>query len=113
MSQYNFQLPNGRTVMYGLDLPTGGFFFTEFFAENEIIENYEEVAQKESGLTLTELVSKILRDYHYAADSASLIKDVDAAELPTPLQFQINRMFGKDLESMLIRVEKDLKGWIK
>jgi hypothetical protein len=105
MSQYYFYTNAGRKLLCGLDKPTGGYFFTEFWKDEEIVD--DEVKNSEDGLTLTEL-KKSLKEYEINIDPANLIVDWDLSENPSPMQYQINSMFGKDLDKMLSRVASDL-----
>jgi hypothetical protein len=105
MSQYYFYTNEGRKLLCGLDKPTGGFFFTEFWKDEEIVD--DEVKNSLDGLTLTELI-KSLKNYGLKIDPANLIVDWDISEDPSPLQYQVNKMFGKDLGMKLERTECDL-----
>ena len=92
--------------MYGLDLPTGGYFFTEFWKDEEIVGE-EEVKSNMESLTLTELQIRMKDQYGFDIPIDDLVQDWYYAEQPTPMQFQVNRMFGKDLQQMLNRAYND------
>ena len=106
MSQYYFYTSEGRKLLCGLDKPTGGFFFTEFWKDEEIVD--DEVKNSKDGLTLTEL-QKSLKQYGLNLDPANLVLDWDISEDPSPMQYQVNKMFGKDLGKMLAEVKLDLR----
>jgi hypothetical protein len=106
MSQYYFYTNEGRKLLCGLDKPTGGYFFTEFWKDEEIVD--DEVKSSKDGLTLTELKNS-LKEYSLNIDVANLVVDWDISENPSPMQYQVNSMFGKDLDAMLNKVADDLR----
>ena len=106
MSQHYFTTNDGRKVLYGLDKPTGGFFFTEFWKDEEIAD--DEVKNSKDALTLTELVDFCNKEYNNLIDIESLTGEWSSDEDPSPMQYQVNKMFGKDLKAMLNRVVVDL-----
>ena len=107
MSQHWFTTVEGRKVLYGLDLPTGGYFYTEFYKDEEIVD--DEVKNSEDGITLTHLSSEMKRQYAFSVDTDMLVKEWDNALEPTPLQYNVCRMFGKDLAKMLGETRLDLR----
>ncbi len=110
MSQHHSTTNEGRALLYGLDKPTGGYFFTEFWKDEEIVDN-EEVKNSKDALTLTELVTIFIVEYKYELSNLEVSKlsvEWDKKQDPAPLQYQINKMFGKDLMVMLQRVDFDI-----
>ena len=109
MSQHYTKTESGREVLYGLDEPTGGFFFTEFFLDEEIdIENDYDVASSKDGLTLTELV-KELNNLNVEYFVELLLNDYKHFQNPSPLQIHVGKMFGRDVLAMLERVHQDMQ----
>lgn len=114
MSAYTFTNKEGREVRYGLDKPTGGYFYNEFYTDEEIESSdfNDEVKSFSEALTFTELEKVLTTQYgFYMSDSITLklVTDWIHEPWPTPLQYNINNMFGKNLETMLLRVQEDLK----
>ena len=107
MSQHSFTTNEGRKVLYGLDKPTGGYFFTEFYKDNEI-EDDNEVKNSKDGLTLTELSVIFAEQYNALLNMKFLALDWDKDQDPAPMQYQVNKMFSKDLTAMLQRVNADI-----
>lgn len=65
MSQYWFTNTSNRSVLYGLDKPTGGFFYTEFYREDEIVNEDQDVVIGRSGLTISEIISELKENQGY------------------------------------------------
>src|ERR1035437_2804949 len=109
MSQHYFTTSEDRKVLYGLDKATGGYFFTEFLKDEEIID--DEVKESQDGLVLSELkrifVEKY-KKYFTGFEIKILLDEWETSDNPTPMQFQVNKMFGKDLIAMLWNVQEDL-----
>jgi hypothetical protein len=107
-----------REVMYGLDKPSGGFYVTEFLRDDEVEKTPEQIENKEivdyeerfseQGLTLTELDKILFREYSLSLDLMGMVREWTNAADPTPLQYNVNKMFGKDLTEMLSKVQMDL-----
>lgn len=110
MSQSRFQNEKNRTVMFGSDKPTGGFFFTEFLRDDEI-QGDDEVAHMEDGLTLSQLKKKLKEMYEFDVDTNAMIVYYAREPHPTPLQKNVAKMFGNDLDAMLRVVDEDIKHW--
>jgi hypothetical protein len=108
MSQHHFTTNEGRDVLYGLDKPTGGYFFTEFYKDDEIDDGGEEVKNDGDALTLTELKNILKNDYQFDINPDEMVADWDRDLSPTPLQYKVNKMFDKDLEFSLNMVALDL-----
>lgn len=106
MSQYRADLPNGNQVRYGLDLPTGGYFFLEL-REPENTEEDELVVQKD-GLLLSQLAGEIKDRYPFDLDIEQLKRDWQESEWPTSLQVSIRQMFGEDLSQPLRELEQEM-----
>ena len=109
MSQHFFQTKEGRQVLYGLDKPTGGFFYTEFLKDDEIVD--DDVKESQDGLLLSKLKKIFVEKYNKyftGLEIRMLLEDWRNSENPSPLQFQINKNFGKDLNNMLWNVQEDL-----
>ena len=114
MSQYFFTNNNNRKVLYGLDMPTGGYFYTEFYNDEENLENDDEVVMSHDGLTLTELWKEVLSEYSIELSNETIKKlllDVHLEPHPTQLQYTISSMFGKDLGKMLNRMFEDFSNY--
>ena len=112
MSIYKFYNEVGRLVHFGLDKPTGGYFFNEFLNDSEIKGENEELASSGQALTLTELEKELAGRFSYVVHSDilyDLVNDFVHAQNPTPLQMNVGRMFGHDLEEELNRVLLDLR----
>ncbi len=114
MSSYKFINPEGREVRYGLDKPTGGYFYNEFYSDQEIEydELLPECKQFSEGLTLTELEKTLFSQFEFVLTDGILERlclDWIDAPWPTPLQVNINSMFGQPLEEKLLRVQRDLQ----
>lgn len=113
MSSYLFINKQGREVRYGLDKPTGGYFYNEFYTdkEHEQDELLPECKQFSESLTLTELEKALLSQYEFVFSDEILEKlcmDWIHDPVPTKFQHEINKMFGKDLDKMLIRSWQDI-----
>jgi hypothetical protein len=110
MSQHWFTTKENRKVLYGLDKPTGGYFFTEFWNDEEIV-NDDDVKESESALLLSKLKKIFVEKYNKyltGFEIQMLMNEWKTSENPTPMQFQVNKMFGKDLNNMLWNVQEDL-----
>lgn len=106
----------GREVMYGADKPTGGFFVTEFYSDLELTANNpdNDVVFTRSELTLTNLniiLNKTQRIVLSKDKIDELIRDWRNAPEPTPLQFNVARMFHSDIAQLIQTVNEDLKLW--
>jgi len=104
MSQYRFINNDGNLVLYGLDKPTGGYFFSE-------LNNDDELVAQRSALTLRQLIFFLSSDYYYILENFEIDKleeDFENNSEPTELQRQINKMFGEMLDDNLEKVKKDL-----
>lgn len=114
MSSYNFKNKEGREVRYGLDKPTGGYFYNEFYTDQEL--EYDEllpdVKQFSECLTFTELEKTLTSQYEFFMsnkEANKLFSDWNDDPWPTPLQYNVNKMFGKNLQENLLRVQEDLQ----
>jgi hypothetical protein len=113
MSQYKSQLKNKRQVIYGLDMPTGGYFVTVFYRKDEIKDEDHDTAFSRDALTLTEL-NKWLKDFEVPHDLCILATDYFMSEPPTPLQLNVSSMFGKDIHELLMTCKNDLEeNWVE
>lgn len=106
MSQYIRQLANGRDVRYGFDAPTGGYFLTVFYREDEIVDD-ESVSFVIDGITLTEEV-RWLEDFGIDFDLTVLAKDGFNYDPPTRLQVEVCKAAGWDIVELLYLVKEDL-----
>jgi hypothetical protein len=93
---------NAKTLMYGFDAPTGGFFW------NLINNSNEELSGAEDGLTLTQLKDSMMGNFSIEISSNEMIEDFTKAEPPSVLQINVGKMFGKDIISMLNKVGEDI-----
>ena len=114
MSSYQFTNKEGREVRYGLDKPTGGYFYNEFYTDAEVDESgfNDEVKSFSEALTFTELEKILESQYGFfmsARETTKLVSDWTNDTWPTPMQYNINNMFGKNLNTMLLRVQHDLE----
>ena len=105
MSQYGFTNRASNEVMYGLDKPTGGYFYQELDDKGELLAY-------ESGLSLTELLDYLDANYDGAIPLAGLIKDFLEEDDPTPLQINVGKMFGTDIMHRLEHVKEDVNAQI-
>lgn len=115
MSQHYFTNERNRKVLYGSDKPTGGFFFTEFYNDDEIGESDSDVVVMESALTIREIIKNLSDNQGYILSGQEiyeLVEDWMRDPEPTPLQYNISLMFQKDLPQMLQRSENDLYGFV-
>jgi len=105
MSQYGFTNRASNEVMYGLDKPTGGYFWQELDEKGELICHSQ-------GLSLTDLLDYLDTNYDGLIPLAGLIKDfLDEAD-PTPLQINVGKMFGTDIMRKLEHVKEDVNNQI-
>jgi hypothetical protein len=118
MSQYKFINADNHEVMYGLDRPTGGYFFTEFFTDEEMNakpKGSDNVCLAKDALTLTELIIYLDFVYQHEVDEKhgrQLLLDYRNSLDPSPLQVNTQKMFGVDLEVCLKRVKEDIRDYI-
>lgn len=111
MTQNKHILDNGRLVLYGFDAPTGGFFWTEFHTDDEYEASGEEVCRMSDGLTLTELLRDLEREFFSTSLElkAKLVHQyTEDGTYPTPLQIKVGGMFGRDIIAMLEVVDADI-----
>lgn len=117
MIQRWFVNGNGRQVLYGADKPTGGFFFTEFYNDEELVSNYNnDVATTESSMPLTVFISRLYSSQKKTLtyeEICELINDWVNETNPTKLQYNISSLFGVNLQEMLAKTEKDLEVFIR
>jgi len=113
MSRYNKDLASGRLLSYGLDKPTGGYFFQEFLTDEEFEETGgdSDIVTERDGLSLTSLITDLMNGYAYVPPIDMLVSDFFSEENPTPLQFHVGQMFDKDIKSMLLEVMNDVVSW--
>lgn len=105
MSQYRLFTESGRLVLHGCDKPTGGFFYTVFYRDDELTsERMDDVVTQEDGMTLHELVSAMKNHYNLSVNEEKLRQDWINAPEPTVFQQVTAQMFNKDLPSMIARV---------
>jgi hypothetical protein len=102
MSRIRHLLDNGNVFVYGLDKPTGGFFWQELDAREE-----DELAAND-GLTLSQLQNVLDRKFIVSYNLAVLVQDFYRAEKPSHLQVNVGKMFGKDIHGMLQEAERDI-----
>lgn len=113
MSQHKLILNNGRLLLYGADKPTGGFFLSEFYTEEEQknLGLSQQLASNLSALTLTELAEKMKEFYDVDLDNASILSLRDEwMSSPNPTRFQhgVSEMFGVNLKKLLERTNNEL-----
>lgn len=110
MSQNKHFCENNREVLYGFDAPTGGFFWTEFYTEDEYKLTGQEAMRAVNGLTLTELLRDLEREFFTPSLNMKkkLIHQYTQAPRPTPLQIKIGKMFGKNIITLLKAVDADM-----
>jgi hypothetical protein len=104
MSQYTTKLDDGSEILYGLDKPTGGYFWVEF----QYSDGEEEPVGEGRALTLSGLLS-CLELYGIKPDIKKLINDFEKEEEPTSLQIRVSKLFGEPNPiEKLHRVLRDL-----
>jgi hypothetical protein len=116
MSQYKFINKDGREVIYGLDKPTGGYFWSEFYTDEEL-ENLkpeeDELFDSSTALTLSELVNYLVLVNAPGVSFEKLFGDFFTASEPTQLQYNTAKMFGQNLNKDLDRVARDIDEYRK
>jgi len=90
MTQYRFVTPQATEVLYGLDKPTGGYFYTEFDQDEEPIRMHEGMGLKQFIHTMDKLF-----EFHPVWLQGRMVDDFLTSEYPTPLQENVYSMFGK------------------
>jgi len=105
MSQNWIQSPTGNKVLYGIDLPTGGCFWTEFLKDSD----EDEVVCQRDGITLTQLVNDLLHNFDFNLNPVIILMQLEREPMPTQLQYRIAAMFGKNLSDMLRAFSEDLQ----
>lgn len=111
MSIYYFKNQYNREVQYGLDLPTGGYYYNEFCREDESKD--EALFSYSDGMTFTELERVLYSRFKFTFKDKSdifynLVSEFATSPKPTRLQYNVSTMFGKNLGEMLLRVYNDL-----
>ena len=115
MSQHWFTNVNNRQVLYGSDKPTGGFFYTEFYRDDEIGNEDHDVVIAKSALTINEIIFELKENQGYdlsGEEINSILNDWSSESAPTPFQHNISKMFGFDLSEQLSRTESSILGYI-
>ncbi len=106
MSTYYFKNKNNREVQYGLDKPTGGYYCQEYAdGERDDLVTYWE------GLTFTELEVVLKYNFEFVLSReifSELVYGFISESNPTPLQYNMASMFGKNLSELLMRTRNDL-----
>lgn len=111
MSQHWFTNANNRRVLYGSDKPTGGFFYTEFYRDDEIGDDDHDVVITKSALTIHEIILELKENQGYVLSDDeinSILKNWIDEPIPTPLQHSIGKMFGHNLSEQLERTESSI-----
>lgn len=104
MTQYRFVTPQETEVLYGLDKPTGGYFYTELDKDEEPIRMHDGMGLKEFESTMLELF-----DFHPTWFRGRMVDDFLISENPTLLQANIYSMFGKgNLFAKLNELESEI-----
>jgi hypothetical protein len=93
---------NINKIVFGLDKPTGGYFWQEFTLDDE------EVVAEKDGLSLTALLADLKNNFSIEPNTQMLIDDFLSDRYPTILQMHIGEMFNKDIAGMLEEVENDV-----
>lgn len=111
MSSHLFTNSVNREVRWGLDLPTGGFFYNEFYTEAEMAERkeYDTLASSGQGLTLSELLRALMLNFSFNANLEEIAYDLKTANPPTQLQHNVSKMFGVNLMDKLVLLDEDLQ----
>jgi hypothetical protein len=110
MSLHKLVSNDGHLVHYGLDLPTGGFFWIEFFTQAEMMESqcYEEVKSQNEHLTLTNFQKELWEKFGFTVNIKQCFDDINQANPPTEFQHLINSRLGYNLQEMLDIFSSDL-----
>lgn len=95
MSRYTVKKPDGRVIHYGLDKPTGGFFWQELDSDDD------EIAGKD-GMTFSDLKIAV-------PEVKDIRSDWDVEKQPTPQQINVGLMFGTNIVKLLLKCKDDLK----
>jgi hypothetical protein len=93
---------NINKIVFGLDKPTGGYFWQEFTSDDE------EVVAEKDGLSLTSLLADLKNKFDIEPNIQVLIDEFSSEKYPTILQINVGTMFNKDVVSMLKEVESDV-----
>lgn len=115
MSQHWFTNTSNRQVLYGSDKPTGGFFYTEFYRDDEIGKEDGDVVITKSALTINEIISELKENQGYILSEEeidNILNDWVTETEPTPFQHNIGKMFGFNLSEQLNRTESSILGYI-
>ena len=115
MSQHWFTNTNNRQVLFGSDKPTGGFFYTEFYRDDEIEDEDGDVVITKSALTINEIISELKENQGYILSEEeidNILNDWVNEPEPTPLQHNIGKMFGFNLSEQLERTESSIFSYI-
>ncbi len=115
MSQHWFANSKNRRVLYGSDKPTGGFFYTEFYNDEEISNDESDVVVTKSSLTIHEIISELKENQNYFLSDDeinSILNDWINEPNPTPFQNSVAKMFGYNLSEQLERTESSIFGYI-
>ena len=115
MSQHWFTNINSRQVLYGSDKPTGGFFYTEFYRDDEIGDEDHDVVITKSALTINEIIVELKENQGYnlsEEEISAILNDWSSESEPTLFQHNIAKMFGFDLSEQLNRTESSILGYI-
>jgi hypothetical protein len=101
MSQYIRNLDD-KSVMYGFDAPTGGYYIAIFNKEDEVLF-------EEDGLILSKLIYRLNQNGVSQYNVRTMINDFYEADYPSPLQIFIMRTYGKNVKDLLKNCEIDIK----
>ena len=107
MSTYYLKNQNNREVQYGLDKPTGGYYCQEY-ADND----RDDLVAYWDGLTFTELEVVLKYNFHFTLPRdifLELVSGFMKEPNPTPLQYNMSAMFGKNLGELLSRTHNDIE----
>ena len=102
MSQYKCRLDNDKSVMYGFDAPTGGYYITIFGKEDEVLF-------EEDGLVLSKLIFALKQNGISQYNIRSMINDFYEADCPSPLQIFVMQACGKNVKDLLKNCETNIK----
>jgi len=105
MSRYTTILFPNTKLAYGLNKPTGGFYWQEIDIDDNIVSERD-------ALSLTSLIND-LNNYNINPNIKILINDFLANDPePTIVQLNIGRIFNRNIKSMLLEVMSDVISWI-
>ena len=108
MSRHTHMLIDDTLFVYGVDLCTGGFFYQYLDPVLGQAEDNDGLVDERDALTLSALLKVAKEKYDLVIAPKELVSDYLRAEKPSPMQYNVNTMFGIDLKKRLIFLDEDM-----